>query len=185
MGEFLAASGFVTFTFNHRFYDAPHLEAAQADVEAALQKVRSGLWELDPERGAVFCYSGGGVFLSQLLEKPPAFLRGLVGYYPCLDIRDVPPGQRDLLGPDIRKRFSSVLSVHSGSPAMLLARAGLDQPALNRTIDLFVETALQKNAPLDFLNHSAGRHGFEVLDVVPRSREILERTRVFLAACLS
>ena len=57
---------------------------------------------------------------------------------------------------------------------IFIARAGLDQPMINRTIDLFVEEALAGNAQLDLMNHPSGRHGFDILDD-DRSREIIAR----------
>jgi hypothetical protein len=111
-------------------------------------------------------------------------VKGLVGFCPCLDIQDVPPGRPDVLGPERRVRFSPARAVHAGSPPLLVARAGLDQPGLNRTIDLFVEAALRANAPLELVNHPQGRHGFDILDPVPRTIEILERTLAFLSSHL-
>jgi hypothetical protein len=53
---------------------------------------------------------------------------------------------------------------------------------INETIDLFVREALAGNAMLDVVNHSAGRHGFDILDDDERSREIIARAVAFAQA---
>jgi len=63
---------------------------------------------------------------------------------------------------------------------ILIARAGLDRAALNTSIDHFVVEALSKNIPLDLKNHPEGRHGFDLLDNVDRSRQIIQQTIEFI-----
>ena len=63
---------------------------------------------------------------------------------------------------------------------MFIARAGLDAPLVNASIDLFVREALSANATLDFANHSHGQHGFDILDNNERSREIIARAVAFV-----
>jgi hypothetical protein len=63
-------------------------------------------------------------------------------------------------------------------------RAGLDHPFLNAGIDRFIQQALATNACIDVLTHPTGRHGFDILDDNPRSREIIARTLEFLRARL-
>jgi hypothetical protein len=58
-------------------------------------------------------------------------------------------------------------------------------PFLNGTIDRFIAAALAHNAPLEALNHPEGRHGFDILDDDPRSREIAARTIEFLGTHLA
>lgn len=42
-----------------------------------------------------------------------------------------------------------------------------------------MQEALAGNAPLELMNHSAGRHGFDILDDDERSREIIARAVAF------
>ena len=65
---------------------------------------------------------------------------------------------------------------------IFIARAGLDQPMINETIDLFVQEALAGNVVLDVMNHPSGRHGFDILDDDDRSREIIARAVAFAQA---
>jgi dienelactone hydrolase len=66
-----------------------------------------------------------------------------------------------------------------GGLPMFVARAGLDQPLINESIDEFVQEALAGNALLELMNHPAGRHGFDILDDDERSREIIARAVAF------
>ena len=66
-----------------------------------------------------------------------------------------------------------------GGLPMFIARAGLDQATINQSIDMFVQEALAGNAPLELMNHPAGRHGFDILDDDERSREIIARAVAF------
>lgn len=63
---------------------------------------------------------------------------------------------------------------------IFIARAGLDHPGLNQTIDAFVTQALQVNATLELMNHPQGEHGFDVMNDDARSRHILARTLAFM-----
>jgi acetyl esterase/lipase len=188
-GGLLAASGLVAVTFDHRFLGADRLLEAAADVEGALHYVRghAGTLGLDEQRLAVWAFSGGGPFLSLVLRGSPSYVRAVVAYYAALDIREKAPGSTAELSDEARRDFSPVhhLQVEAGRVApILVARAGLDNPFLNAAIDRFVQQALATNAPIDVMNHAAGRHGFDILDDDARSREIIARTVEFLRARL-
>src|SRR5512139_1419430 len=63
-GELLAASGFVAVTFDHRFLAPDRLPDAREDVADAMRHVRSEAARLavDPDRLALWAFSGGGPF---------------------------------------------------------------------------------------------------------------------------
>ena len=192
IGELVAASGLAAIVFNHRFHGAPMLVDAAGDVRDLLRHVRESAADLgiDPERIALWAFSGGGPFLSSTLKDAPGYVRALVAYYALLDMQvrpsGVEPGSPNDLSDETRRAYSPAYHVASGArvPPMLIARAGLDHPWLNGSIDRFVASALEKNAPLDLMNHAAGRHGFDILDDDDRSREILARTLAFLTRAL-
>jgi acetyl esterase/lipase len=184
-GRLLAASGFVTVTFNHRFLAPERLLEAASDVEAAAAWVlnHAGELSIDGGRLAVWAFSGGGPFLSLALRGGGLAARVLVAYYAALDLQEKPPGASEALSDETRRDFSPVHHVRvSGGriPPILIARAGLDHPFLNAGIDRFVQEALAANAGIDLLNHPTGRHGFDILDDHARSREIISRTIEFL-----
>jgi acetyl esterase/lipase len=188
-GRLLAASGFAAVAFDHRFLAPERLADAAEDVAAAEAYVRGNAGELgiDPRRLAFWAFSGGGPFLSLALRGAPAHVRALVAFYAVLDLSERPPGTPDAIDDETLRQLSPLhqLQVESARVApILVARAGLDHPLLNATIDRFVQQALVENASLDLLNHPAGRHAFDILDDDARSREIIARTIEFLRARL-
>jgi acetyl esterase/lipase len=188
-GETLAASGLAAVTFNHRFYGGAELLEAARDVEDAVTWVRSQAIDLgiDPTRLALWAFSGGGPFLSLALREGARAPRALVAYYAALDLREKPPGPASPVSDEDRLALSPAHHVESGRPVppVLVVRAGLDHPFLNATIDRFIAAALAHNAPLEAINHPDGRHGFDILDDDPRSREIAVRTIEFLRTHLA
>lgn len=193
LGRLLAASGLAAVAFSHRFHKPSMLLEAAGDLRDALRHLRDGAagYGLDPERVALWAFSGGGPFLSSALRDAPAYLKALVAYYAVLDLRERPPGAAaggpEDLTDDVRQAFSPAYHVGvrgRSAPPTLVARAGADTPWLNAGIDRFVACALQANAEIEVLNHPDGRHGFDLVDDVPRSHEILRRTLDFLRARL-
>ena len=188
-GELIAASGMVAVTFDHRYFGWGALDPSAGDVEAAIQYVRerADSFQLDPDRLALWAFSGGGVLLSPFLRQRPAYVRALAAYYPIFDLadfRDVGPELTD----DLVERYSPAAAIRGGAgrgvPPLFLGRAGQDSPRLLQGVDRFVQAALAANAPLALMNHPGGRHGFDILDDDLFTRTILARTLDFLKACL-
>lgn len=191
-GELLAASGLVAVTFGHRFASLPEIATAQSDIAAAIDFVRGKApdFHLDPDRLALWAFSGGGTFLAPPLRERPPYLRALIAYYTLLDLASLRGKFEQFpVTEDAARDFSPATSFPEGAPydgpPILVARGGRDSPFINNTLDLFVQRALAANAPLDLLNHPAGQHGFDVLDDDDRSREIIARTIGFLKQHLS
>jgi dienelactone hydrolase len=106
-----------------------------------------------------------------------------VAYYAVLDLLQPPPGGDSGISADLLRTFSAIRGLGEdarSAPPILVARAGLDNPWLNGTIDRFVQAAMARGATLDLLNHPEGRHGFDVLDDNARSKQIISRTLRFL-----
>jgi acetyl esterase/lipase len=184
-GELLAASGFVAVAFDHRFVSPGRLADAGGDVADLVAHVRASSSSLgvDPDRLALWAFSGGGPFLAGPLRVRPLWLRAAVAYYAVLDLQQPPPGADSGLGPELRREFSPLdaLGESAGNaPPVLVVRAGRDHPWLNGGVDRFVEAALIRGATLDLLTHPEGRHGFDILDDDSRSRQIIRRTLEFL-----
>jgi acetyl esterase/lipase len=167
-GELAAASGLVGVTFNHRLFALADYGRSQADVAAAVEYVRSQAAELsvDADRIALWYFSGGGPLMTPMLRERPDHLRCILAFYAYLQPKE-----------------AQVRSTGAGLP-IFIARAGLDQPMINATIDQFVQEALGGNATLDLMNHPAGRHGFDILDDDDRSREIIAHAVAFAQAHL-
>jgi acetyl esterase/lipase len=188
-GRLLAASGLVAVAFNHRFYSPSHLREAASDVAHAIDYVRGNADALhvDKDRVGVWAFSGGGVFLSLPMRDLPEFVRCLVSYYAILDIQLPPPGQESEISEETRKEFSPLFHLTVNPlklPPIFIARAGLDNPWLNATVDRFIHEAIARNAALELITHPGGHHGFDVLDDDARSRAIIQRTLSFLKTYL-
>jgi len=86
------------------------------------------------------------------------------------------------LGEELVNRFSPIVALQAGGPVppILIARAGQDDPAINYSVDQFIQAAFAANQTFDLLNHPDGQHGFDTLDDHPRTREIIERTIAFI-----
>lgn len=191
-GELIAASGMVAVTFDHRYLGWGALDQSAGDIEAAIQYVRerADSFQLDPDRLALWAFSGAGVLLSPYLQQRPVYIRALAAYYPILDLadfRDVGPELTD----DLVERYSPAAALRAsaggrggGVPPFFLGRAGQDSPRLTQGVDRFVQAALAANTPLALMNHPGGRHGFDMLDDDLFTRTILARTLDFLKACL-
>jgi len=189
-GELLGASGFAAITFNHRYHALGEGRRAAADVGEVLDFVRrsGGAWSSDPERLALWTFSGGGPFLSSALGNSPSFIRCLVAYYSVLDLQEVPEEARSAVDPETLREFSPLAQLagrDGGVPPLLIARAGRDHSFLNASLDRFVARALAQNAPLELLTHPQGQHGFDILNDDARTREIIARTLAFLRTHLA
>jgi dienelactone hydrolase len=115
------------------------------------------------------------------VRERPSFVKCLVAFYAILDLRHLIPGSADAAQTERMRRFSPALHLTAASmpPPLLIARAGLDTPAVNTGIDVFVRDALHANVYLDVLTHPHGQHGFDVLDDDARSRDIIARAMAF------
>lgn len=187
-GQLAAASGLVGVVLNHRLYAPTAYAIAEDDVKAAVDFVRAAgdALGVDGDRIGMWAFSGGGPLLSWGLRERPSFLRCLVAFYAILDLRHLAPPNADTGLIERMHRMSPAAHLTNGStlPPMLVARAGLDSPMINTSIDVFVRDALAANASLDVLNHSRGQHGFDVLDDEARSRDVIARAITFVQAQL-
>jgi acetyl esterase/lipase len=178
-GELLAASGFVAIAFNHRSTERwTRIPDAASDVEdlVALVRTRASTWSIDPDRLAIWVASAGGFLGAHvaLTNRPAA--RCLVVYYGLMAPAPVPSS--DLA------RFAVADRLDKEGPSIFVARAGLDRPRLNESLDSFADAALKAGLDLELHNHVGGRHAFDVLDPGPRSSEIIARSVEFLKSRL-
>lgn len=185
LGAAATAFGLVGVTVEHRLHGLDRLPRAGEDLRAALAAVRARAaeWNLDPARIAVWAVSGGGRLLAPLLASPPPGVRALVGLYPALGR---PEGEG--VPPDVADRFWPTAALAAGAapcPPLLLLRAGLDRPALLADLEAFVRAALARGVPLTLIDHPGGRHGFDVLDDDPETRDVMEAAFAFVARRLA
>jgi len=186
-GQVLAASGLVAVNFNHRATERlTRMHDAGSDVADLIAYVRENAssFDIDPERLCAWVFSAGmpiGVWAG--LRGAREGVRCVVCYYGVMDLmslREQLP--TDLPEADLRE-FSALEYIRSHSqdvPHIFIAKAGHDRPALNATIDLFVEEARKLGVPVEMMEHEQGEHGFDVFNDDDRSREIIVRTLKFI-----
>jgi acetyl esterase/lipase len=173
------ASGFVGVTFNFRYYDTTKegLDRALSDVADAIDYVRknAATYHADPTRICLWAFSGGGPMLTVGLDPFRSGIRCLVSYYAILTA-----------GPALGDRYSvprHPLAEGQVMPPVFIARAGLDSPAINRSVDAFVGRAEAEGFVFTVANHPTGQHGFDILDDDERSRAIIASTFDFVREC--
>ena len=188
-GQLIAASGLIAVTFNHRSTeDLTRYEAAN-DVDDLITYIRDQAESLhiDKEHLCLWAISAGvPTGLRAAMHEPHPFLRCIVAYYGPMDLRQVrkffesfPSEVTD----ETLREFSAISYLEKNSseiPPMFIAKAGLDYPFLNESIDRFVMEASSKNVPITFMNHPTGHHSFDLLDDDARSREIIRNTLEFI-----
>lgn len=118
--------------------------------------------------------------LSSALRDAPSYIRCLIAYYAVLDATT--PAA---VGEDAAKEFSPLHHIKQKGkavPPLFVARAGLDDPELNGALDRFTQEAITRNVTLEFSNHTAGPHSFDIHNDDDRTREIIRRTIEFIRA---
>lgn len=186
-GELMAASGLVGVTFNHRYwgYDEENMKLSFSDVKAAMQFVRDNAekYQIDPDRIALWAFSGGGPHLSIALKDKLDYVRCIVSYYASLDLRPSVQQLSQDIDPKTVEPFSPIVYLTENNyhiPPIFIGRAGLDNPTLNLEVDAFIARAISLNENIEVINHPVGRHGFDIVDDDDRSREIIARTIEFI-----
>lgn len=188
-GRLVASSGLAAVTFSHRFTSTQMLSTAAEDVNDALAYVREHAAELsvDPDRICVWAVSAGPIFVTPMLRQRPTYLRCAVLYYGVVDPATLEEVGMTGIPKSFADEYDATEAVRASGdtlPRLVVARAGKDRPPFNRALDEFIAAALEANAPLDVMNHPQGQHGFDYLDDVPRSREIVRRTLAILRTVL-
>ncbi|MGD2114283.1 MAG: alpha/beta hydrolase [Acidobacteriota bacterium] len=186
-GRLAAASGLVGVTFDHRStHGWTRIAEPAEDVERAVSFVRERSADLgiDGDRLAVWsCSAGPPVVLPTLLREPPPYVRCLAVCYGVMDLEPAAERVEDAAVKAALRAASPLEALRASGgnvPPMLIARAGADNPRLNRGLDRFIAEALALNAPVEVINLPEGDHGFEVRNDDARSSEAVRRTVEFM-----
>lgn len=161
---------------SNAFYQAWAEVAASKDLIAILPDLRNDSFEkdfaaliaylassaaglgVDGERIALYAGSGNMSRALPLVQNPQlTVIKSAVMYY---GVAHVTTFRRDL--------------------PILMVRAGLDRPPVNRTMTELVALAANQNAPLTLLNYPGGHHAFEVVDDEDMTREVIDSTIAFV-----
>lgn len=190
-GKLMAASGLVGITFNHRYADigSKGMETSFSDVEAAINFVRteSASYHIDPDRIALWVFSGGGPHLSIVLRNQMKFIRCMVSYYGVLDIHTIAKLIGGTPSQSLEKYnpITYLTKEYDYRPPLLIARAGRDYvPETNHDVEKFFSRMLSLNSDVSLLNHPSGLHGFDYLNDDEQSRYIIKTTILFLKSHL-
>jgi acetyl esterase/lipase len=189
-GRLIAAAGMVGIVFTHRLgYPKPFLAESADDVSKAIGYVRANAnsWNADRERICLIAWSAGGPLLTVAMREKPSFMRCLVAFYALLDCQQSQTHIAEESAASV-KAFSPITYIQADASSMIpmfVARAGQDEiPAINDSIDRFIATAVAANAPITFMNHPLGEHGFDNQNDDERSREIIQSGIAFMHAHL-
>ncbi|MFJ8127972.1 alpha/beta hydrolase [Streptomyces hydrogenans] len=164
----LAASrGAVGVTLDHRLHALGDYARAAADLAEAVERVRAHP-RVDPERVALWFFSGGGLLSADWLAAPPPWLRCLALTYPVLA---PPPGWETV---DARFRPVAALAGAGGLP-VVLSRAGREHAPFAVTVADFLTAAAGHGTDVEVVEVPEGRHGFETLDPTDASRAAVVR----------
>jgi acetyl esterase/lipase len=188
-GQLAAASGLIGITFNHRSVEmGKKLYEAAQDVDDLIRYVRDNSKSLGVNADALAiwtCSAGTPFGLRSALRDDASYIRCIVSYYGIADLAVFYGAYSTLphLSDEVLNEFSAPhrLSKRTNTPPpMLIVRAGLDAPELNKSIDSLLTAAIAKNVSLDFMNHTTGHHAFDILDDNVRTHEIIRTTLDFM-----
>jgi hypothetical protein len=184
-GRLMAASGLVGVTFNHRYpsMKTNDMETSFSDVDAAIQFIRTNAaaYNIDPDRIALWAFSGGGPHLSIALKGQSKFIRCLVSYYALLDLES---GAGQITEkPDPPRNYSPVAFLTDNSeyiPPVLIARVGFDHPGFNQSVERFVSRMFALNGDITVLSHPFGQHSFDIYNDDQQTRDIIAATITYI-----
>lgn len=150
------------------------INAAADEIAVGLDQVRQ-LPGVDPNRVALWFFSGSGLLAADWLKHSPAWLTCLALTYPVL---------QTLPEWGVEPRFDSTLAVSdSGAPPILLTRVGRDCPEFISGVNAFVAAAHAAN--LEIIDVPDGQHGFDMLDHTDESRDAVTRAMAWVVARLT
>lgn len=182
--ELLAAEGFLAVVFNHGLHDVTDYAQSQQDIAQAIGFVRTNAAKLqaDPDRVALWYFSGAGPQLSWALKERPPYLRCAAAFYAMLDVSHMLPPNAPEAVVAATKALSPITYLTSATSnlPLFLARAGQDSQMVNTGLDAFIHAAVAANAALDLMNHPTGVHAFEALTDDQRTRQIISSAITFM-----
>ncbi|WP_436520908.1 alpha/beta hydrolase [Actinoplanes sp. HUAS TT8] len=159
-----AARGLIGAVVEHKMYGPSGYGDGAANVEAAVETLRSDP-RVDENRLALWFFSGSGLLSADWLREPPSWLRVLAMSYPML---------APFTGWVVDPRFAPIPAVAgAGELPIVLTRVGLEQPAMAVPVEEFVVAAAKAN--LEIVDLPDGQHSFDIKDDNDESRAAIER----------
>lgn len=187
IGHLVAASGLIAVAFNHRvLVNGAAITEVNDDIYDLIKFLSSNAndFKIDKEKLAIWSVSYGVPFgLYAGIYNAPSFIKCLVAYYGFGDFKHFKEKLDPSISNDVVEKFSPTTLISKESnkiPPLFIARAGLDSPELNASLDRFILRALENNLTIDVFNHASGYHAFDLFNDDDRSKEIIQRTLDFL-----
>lgn len=174
-GSLAAAHGVVGVVIEHGLVStAAYADAAQDVVDAAAA-VRA-LPGVDPERVALWFFSGAGMLTADWIRDTPSWLRCIAASYPLM---------APWPGMEVEARFRPTSALAEvGDMPLLVTRVGQEQPVIAVTVDEFIAEAHLRKARLDVIEVPDGHHSFDIVDDTDASRAALVQAMEWVTAQL-
>ena len=149
------------------------LIAARDFIDGHAQSLR-----IDHRRIGIWSFSAGMPFgFHNALQYRPEQVACVVGYYGLGDFETL----MQFISPkEHRPVAPTILPPEAIRSAIMIVRAGNDNPLLNQSLERFVMSLIARNANLEFHNHPSGVHAFDLLNDDATSHELIARTIDFL-----
>ncbi|MER6010550.1 alpha/beta fold hydrolase [Streptomyces bluensis] len=161
-GRYAASLGVVGVTVDHRLHGFDDYERAAGDITEAVELVRADP-RVDPERIALWFFSGAGLLLAPWLAGPPSWLRCAAATYPIL--APLPSWGA------VDSRFRPADAVNgAGRLPVVLTRVGLENAEIAATVEDFLAAAKECGTGVEVIDVPDARHGFESIGHTEQSR---------------
>ena len=135
-------------------------DSFEKDFDALITHLTANASSLGIDRDRIALYAGSGNVSRALplVQNPKqTAVKAAVMYYGSAQVNEF---RRDL--------------------PILMVRAGLDRPPVNRAIADLATLAANQNAPLTLLNYAGGHHAFEIVDNEDSTRDVIDTTIEFV-----
>jgi hypothetical protein len=135
-------------------------DSFEKDFDALIAHLTANASSLGIDRDRIALYAGSGNVsraLPLVQNAKQTVVKAAVMYYGSAQVSEF---RRDL--------------------PILMVRAGLDRPPVNRAIADLATLAANQNAPLTLLNYAGGHHAFEIVDDEDATRDVIDTTIEFV-----
>jgi len=160
----VAAQGLVGVIFDHPLHDLMDYPRSAQTIRDVVDRVRAERG-VDPDRVALWAFSGAGLFAASWLRDHHRWLRCVALTYPVVE---------PLPGWVVDARFRPITAVRSmPRPSIVLTRVGREVPEIAAGVDAFVEAAGRTNLAVIDLPDSV--HGFDHREHTKQARDGVQR----------
>jgi acetyl esterase/lipase len=172
-GAAAAERGFVGVTVDHSLIRAiDRIGQAAAEVVAAADLVRADP-QVDPDRIALWFFSGSGLLIGDWLKRRPSWLRAIVATYPWLS------------APGVQRTSATEQASKGLKVPFLLTRVGLEREHFAAQVDKFLAAAAEGGSDVEVIDVPDGHHGFDMIDYTAQSRAAVRKALDWTASRLA